>query len=927
MTNLNDIMELVGFTNTSIVVCDERGLVLRISNLFESTLNDLYRLKLQEMISLDMLNGYRNFTDFKNQLSDRPTHYTSTKIKANHTSKIDICVKKIKLLDGTRIILFAANEDVGARRNKNRDTMELAKIVKATSSAGIGTWEYIPEKKLAFFSPKMKELLGVSQEDFFDWNKFKSLIIEKDQGIFEEFFNNHVNLGSPLNFEFRVKISNRIRWFSIKGELFKSAITGSTVVGSIEDCTHQKKVLMQLSNASEARKLALEAGHIGTWKGVERGCGRWSWDWDVMTEQIFQFEDRELVKAGKWKERIHPEDVGLIVDTIKTVILTECSFELDFRICLPNEPERYIHAKGTVIKSINNDNRKIYGVCIDQTQTIKYRDELKKLNTELESRVAQRTKELQRVSVKASQANKAKSDFLAMMSHELRTPMNAIIGNLELVTNEELKQETRSLIETSKVAADSLVAILNDILDINKIESGKFELEETTFSISDVIDNITKIFLPVASKKNVIIDVREAVDIPNMVLGDEIRVRQILFNLLGNAIKFTSTNKERVGKVVIDVYIEDVDCDFQNVIFSIKDNGVGINKKVQSSLFAPFVQAEKSTTRKYGGTGLGLAICSKLAGMMGGKISMVSEYKVGSTFSLNLPVRKAKVIDSEHRKLTNLKVGIVNLNNYLEKVSIRYSSYLRAEGAIVELCEISNNKLSLNDNQQSFDLILLMVGELHFGTKFIEHAKKCSWFDKLVVAIDHTERNEFISKYPLIHNLPIKPLTRNQLISSLVDSMNTSKATTHSVELKGNEPFDINRQSCDEKTMNSCPDILIVEDNEFNQNLINKQMSRLGFKVDLADNGKQAIEKWSDNKYRLIFSDCHMPEMDGYEMTLKIRELEKSLMVKPIPIIAITGAAMSGDKEHCLSVGMNDFLSKPIKLNDLKYILEKWYVA
>lgn len=895
-------------------MCNKHGKVLFISQQFDQEFNDLFGLTLYQPMSEDMLAGHNQFADFLEHMSVKPLHYAITKSDDNVSKKIGICSKRLILRNVSEVVLFAVNEDLAARALPKRDSIDLDKVVTATSSAGIGTWEYFPESGNAFFSAKMKQLLKVDSTDFLDWSGFKNLILEADLVIFDEFFANHLEFGIPLNFEFRVKINNKIKWFSIKGELFKRETAPSTVVGSIEDCTHQKKILVQLSNANNTRKLALEAGNIGTWKGVEHSNGRWSWEWDDLTGQIFQFEDGDPHVVEKWKQRVHPQDLDLLIDTLKTVMLTECPFSLDFRVCLPSQQKKFIHTEGGVIKSIGGERRRIYGVCIDQTQTIQYR-------TDLENRVAERTEELIKATQRAEQANQAKTDFLAMMSHELRTPMNAIIGNLELAFNDRLKQETRSLIQTSKVAADNLVSILNDILDLNKIESGKLELEEVNFSISDVIDNVISIFLPVATKKNLIIDVREDIHIPKFVIGDEVRVRQILFNLLGNAVKFTSTNETRVGKIVVDVLVNDNQSGLHNIIFSIKDNGIGIDDAVQKNLFSPFVQAEKSTTRKYGGTGLGLAICGKLADMMGGAIQLESKFNHGSTFSLQLPIWQSTSDHSQKLKLEDHNIGLFNLNKYLTKVSSRYQFYLQEEGAQVSLFELPNLTALLNPDNLKFDLILVMVGEQTLASEFISKMREVDWQGKLVVAIDRIELDAFTQAYPATNCLPIKPLTRNQLIESMARFSSYIKSTSivDSANAISVEP------EPSELTQNEQHDILIVEDNEFNQDLIKKQMLRLGHHVDLASDGREAITKWQQHQYLLILSDCHMPEMDGYEMTESIRRMEQERDYKRVPIVAITGAAMTGDKERCLAVGMDDFLSKPIKLNDLKQILQKWF--
>lgn len=942
MTSLNELVEFFEFSQIAVLLCNRDGKVQAVSEKYKNEIQPLLNLDVGATFNMSWVNDFDSFSQYTQALETGKHQFEVQYVDtADNLRKMEVSAQyfRIKQQD-IYVFAFVPSNDVIFDSNEN--SLSLDKVMKATDNAGIGTWEYIPDKDEAYFSPYMKALLGVRKSESLDWQRFKSLIYQSDQSIFDVFFQNHIDLGIPLHFEFRVMVHGELRWFSLRGDVFESNGGIVSVVGSLQDCTAEKEVLVELSNANESKKLALEAGLIGTWTGIETVNGDWHWEWDHITEDMFELRGAENIEASQWRERIHKDDVGHLIKQLKEIVMTEMPFEVDFRVCLPDGSLKHIHAKGIIKRSNDELHRQLYGVCIDQTEIFKNREKMRRLNAELEERVNQRTMALEKASERAEQANQAKSDFLAMMSHELRTPMNAIIGNLELAFSDDLKQETRSLIDISKTAADNLVSILNDILDLNKIESGKLELEDVPFSISEVIDNICKIFLPVATKQNLILDVREAPDIPKLVMGDDVRLRQILFNLLGNAIKFTASDAERTGKIVVDVYVDDKNGALTNMVFSIRDNGIGIDKDVQNTLFSPFVQAERSTTRKYGGTGLGLAICGKLADMMGGHIALESELGKGSTFSLHLPVWCAKEQHEAEPLLPDKRLLLVSCNKYLGKVSARYSAYLSSEGAEVDYIshdEVDDAFNRIKTEADRYDMLFALIGENEFVGDYLNRFSEI--FDKrsIAIAMDRSELDTFINTYPGFSVVPIKPTTRKQLLNRICELLEQKDKNEplededfpaldgldelEELDLFATPPADENTTK--ESEADKVANILIVEDNPFNQDLINKQMVRLGYVADTASDGVEALEKWQIGDYKLILTDCHMPEMDGYELTKQIRAIESDGAPQAIPIVAITGAAMSGDKEHCLSVGMNDFISKPVKLADLKTVLEKWY--
>lgn len=804
----------------------------------------------------------------------------------------------------------------------------------AIGIAGIGTWEYFPDEDEASFSEKFLDIFGINISEHLTWNKFRSLIHRDDLPIFDVFFINHIEFDIPLNFEFRSVIRGKVHWFSIRGKALWTDNGKLRLLGVLMDCSKEKEVLSELNNAVEAKKLALEAGHIGTWQGRCPDGIQWLWDWDNMANKMFHINPEDVGNLDRWVERLHPEDAESVQNKLIDSLTSGSMFEVDYRVSLPTGEIIFVYAKGVVNLELDGKTRRIDGVCIDLTDTITTRNELTRLNAELEQRVTQRTNDLQVAIAKAEQASQAKSDFLAMMSHELRTPMNAIIGSLELAGERTLDYETKDLIETSKVSADNLVAILNDILDLNKIESGKLELEDIYFSISEVIDQIIKIFIPVAEKKGVVLEVIESPSIPNMVKGDQVRVRQILFNLLGNAIKFTDTYDGHVGKVIVEVGGGATNASLTEVTFAINDNGIGIDTETQHKLFSPFIQAEKSTSRKYGGTGLGLAISGKLADMMGGWISLVSELNHGSTFTLHLPVWVADDMEQSELAFVEHHFDFLVLNSELVELAERTKSYIEQEAGSVRFMELSKLEYQLYTGSS---WLVVFAGQYEAVKSEFSQLLELIPNEHLIALVDKEQQDNFRNVYGQLNYLLLKPATKVSLLDNLHSLINHSLADLHfqapidePLELALDFDFDCALEGTEsgpsvQDESQSKADILIVEDNEFNLQLILKQMKKLGYSAEVAEDGVSGFNSWKSFKPKLILTDCHMPNMNGYEMTKAIREIEATENIESIPIIAITGAAMAGDEEHCKAIGMSDFVSKPVKLNTLKLVMERWY--
>jgi len=659
-----------------------------------------------------------------------------------------------------------------------------------------------------------------------------------------------------------------------------------------------QQIERRLSEVNERMELALNAGNLA-----------W-WDWEYKTGKVYFNENRARLLGytveelphlfGEISKMIHPDDYDLTMKKIRHHIAGDRPYyEAEFRMKTKSGEWKWFYDKGKIVETdILGSPIRLSGVIIDINERKK---------AELDLIVARD---------QADAASRAKSLFLANMSHEIRTPMAGVLGMAEILQQTQLTLEQREYLDVIVTSANSLMTILNDILDFSKIEAGKIELDKISFNVQRVVEEVSDLLVINAQEKRIHLLIYVDPNIPAVLKGDPVRLRQVLLNLANNAIKFTEK-----GEVIITAEFLEWDEKTVKVMFRVKDTGIGISDEGIRKLFQSFSQVDPSSTRKFGGSGLGLAISKRLVSKMKGDFHVESKVGAGSSFDFTAVferIPEEEISDSFLDLVRGLNVLIVDDH---ESNRLIFRKYLERWECDSDEADSASMALSMMHDKvrikKPFDIVLVdfQMPEMD-GIQMAKSVKNDPELKnhKLILLSSMTDlltRQEIIDAgFNASLNKPVK---LDQLKRSIAEVLKKRQVKPFSDEGK-----DVKVLEKHERKLN----VLLAEDNQINRKVALVTLNKLGHNTDIAENGKIAVGLFEKNRYDLILMDIYMPEMDGLEATAEIRNREKDDPSRsPVYICAITANSMKEDEERCYKAGMNNYISKPFHLKELTDII------
>jgi two-component system sensor histidine kinase/response regulator len=670
---------------------------------------------------------------------------------------------------------------------------------------------------------------------------------------------------------------------------------GLCVCASVRDVTERRAAETQLSEAKERLDLAQEAGNVGVFDVVVNGRNYWT----PQLERMFGMEPGSFSgTVEEWAARLHPEDRERALRGFREALEGDLSmFKDEFRVVRLDGSVRWFQSICRILRAPDGQAQRAVGVNIDVTDIVN----------------ARKT---------AEEATQAKSMFLANMSHEIRTPMNAIIGMSHLTLRTELTPRQRDYVGKIQQSGQHLLGIINDILDFSKIEAGKLDVEHVDFELDKVLQNVANLISDKTGAKGLELVFDVAPDVPTALIGDPLRIGQVLINYANNAVKFTE--KGEIDIVIRTRKREETESDIV-VYFGVKDTGIGLTAEQKDRLFQSFQQADNSTTRKYGGTGLGLAISKKLAELMGGSVGVDSEPGKGSTFWFTARLGKGQTTKKAllpEPDLRGCRVLVVDdndsaravLSDILGSMTFRVTTVSSGQAAI----EAARTAARADNPYEIIFLDWQMPGMDGIETARELRKLQLKQMPHLIMVTAHGREEVMKGAQDAgIEDVLLKPVSPSILFDAAIRVLG---GNVHEARIAQEAPTAATENLATIKGAR----ILLVEDNEINQEVATGLLADGGFITDIADNGAIALQKVQEHSYDLVLMDMQMPVMDGVTATREIRKLPQ---FATLPILAMTANVMAGDREQCEAAGMNDHVAKPIDPNALFAALLKWIPA
>jgi PAS domain S-box-containing protein len=823
--------------------------------------------------------------------------------------------------------MLLANVEREAETRKNTEGMlrdSLNRLELAEEAAHFGVWEMDIASDTISLSPGAAAMSGFDRAAIRkSILELQALIHPDDREGARRAQNQGVSSRETYQSEFRVMLPDgTLRWCRSQGRVELNKDTPTRITGAIIDITNEKVMLEQLRESAQRMRLAEQVALFGIWE-VDQVANTMTIS-EGMKDLLRLPPDAPLhMTIAEWHQLIHPEHIAAVSEAIAKSVAEQKDFEAEFRVVLPDGSIRWHHAQardeyvsGRAIRST--------GATIDITSQ-------KEILLSLEQ-----------ARVKAESAAQAKSEFLANMSHEIRTPMNGVIGMTGLLLDTELTPEQREYADTVRKSGEALLAIINDILDFSKIEAGKLAIDCSPFDLRLVLEEVAEMLAPQAEGKGLDLIIHYPAVAPRQFMGDADRIRQVVTNLVGNAVKFT-----HAGHILISVECVLRGAEGIEVKVSVSDTGIGIPLEKIGALFEKFSQADASTTRRYGGTGLGLAISKRLVELMGGSIHVRSKIEERSTFwfALRLALSSApEVIPVAATSLLGLRVLIVDDNEVNRRViheqitswGMRNGSYSSGEEALQAI------RVAI-EQEDPYDIVISDYQMSGIDGATLAATIRADPSLRDIVFIMLTSVGHWIDLKALegahIDACLVKPVRHSKLMDTLATAWSKKHATPvhpstrphRGTLLRGNSAAAVSpiatlgRSLAETATNFFAVRVLVVEDNAINQKVAVMMLEKLGLRTDVASNGREGVEMLKALPYDIVFMDCQMPEMNGYEAVGLIRNLEGPN--RCIPIVAMTAEAVAGSRERCLEAGMNDFISKPVKIEDLAQALGTWVVS